>query len=63
MKMAVEKHKGKLQLKERKLLSNAFKNVIFERRNAWRSLVLIENRNRGKYYEIGIIRDYKEKIE
>ena len=35
-------NKGILSLEERNLLSNAFKQVIVERRRSWRQLAIIE---------------------
>jgi 14-3-3 protein epsilon len=57
----VAKQPTELTVEERNLLSVAYKNVIGSRRASWRVVTSIEQK--GESEKMGIIRDYKSKIE
>jgi 14-3-3 protein epsilon len=61
----VAKMEGELNVEERNLLSVAFKNVIGNRRSAWRIIHSIEQKeeSKGNDNHVKIIRDHKAKIE
>ncbi|EEP82999.1 14-3-3 protein epsilon [Uncinocarpus reesii 1704] len=56
---------GELTVDERNLLSVAYKNVVGTRRASWRIISSIEQKEESKGSEkhVGIIREYREKIE
>ncbi|KAJ5954362.1 hypothetical protein N7501_008641 [Penicillium viridicatum] len=56
---------GELTVDERNLLSVAYKNVVGTRRASWRIISSIEQKeeNKGSDEHVGIIRDYRQKIE
>ncbi|KAJ5487873.1 hypothetical protein N7530_002173 [Penicillium desertorum] len=56
---------GELTVDERNLLSVAYKNVVGTRRASWRIISSIEQKeeNKGSEEHVGIIRDYRQKIE
>jgi 14-3-3 protein epsilon len=56
---------GELTVDERNLLSVAYKNVVGTRRASWRIISSIEQKEESKGSEkhVGIIRDYRLKIE
>merc|ERR1711939_406338 len=56
---------GELSVDERNLLSVAYKNVVGTRRASWRIISSIEQKEESKGSEkhVGIIRDYRQKIE
>lgn len=56
---------GELTVDERNLLSVAYKNVVGTRRASWRIISSIEQKeeSKGSEQHVGIIRDYRQKIE
>ncbi|KAK2753608.1 hypothetical protein FQN54_007385 [Arachnomyces sp. PD_36] len=56
---------GELTVDERNLLSVAYKNVVGTRRASWRIISSIEQKeeSKGSDKHVGIIRDYRQKIE
>ncbi|KAK8216888.1 hypothetical protein M8818_001851 [Zalaria obscura] len=56
---------GELSVDERNLLSVAYKNVVGTRRASWRIISSIEQKEeqKGSEKHIGIIREYRQKIE
>ncbi len=56
---------GELSVDERNLLSVAYKNVVGTRRASWRIISSIEQKeeSNGSEKHVGIIRDYRQKIE
>ena len=56
---------GELTVDERNLLSVAYKNVVGTRRASWRIISSIEQKEeaKGSDKHVGIIRDYRQKIE
>ncbi|KAJ5084366.1 14-3-3 protein [Penicillium alfredii] len=56
---------GELTVDERNLLSVAYKNVVGTRRASWRIISSIEQKeeSKGSSEHVGIIRDYRQKIE
>ncbi|KAJ5851982.1 uncharacterized protein N7529_011367 [Penicillium soppii] len=56
---------GELTVDERNLLSVAYKNVVGTRRASWRIISSIEQKEetKGSDEHVGIIRDYRQKIE
>ncbi|KAF2156838.1 Bmh2-like protein [Myriangium duriaei CBS 260.36] len=61
----VAKLAGELTVDERNLLSVAYKNVVGTRRASWRIISSIEQKEeqRGSDKHVGIIREYRQKIE
>jgi 14-3-3 protein epsilon len=52
-----------LSLDERNLLSVAYKNTVGARRQAWRAIHSLEQREAGKPAVTAIIKDYRAKVE
>ncbi|KAL6093803.1 hypothetical protein STEG23_028579 [Scotinomys teguina] len=60
---AVTEQGAELSNKERNLLSVAYKNVVRDRRSAWRVISSIEQKTATSDKKLQLIKDYREKVE